>query len=122
MFISEKVLEKEFEGKTTKEAYLKCCKWISTNIIAINNSKNITYNIEKVETEEWNRKVKLILFVTEDEEEICKRNCDICKEATGMFYLKQNKYLCETCKIKPYRNRVKQKLQLIVEGLKGKVL
>ena len=33
MLISEKVTEKEFEGRTTKEAYLNCCKWLSTTLL-----------------------------------------------------------------------------------------
>lgn len=47
MIISEKILEKEFEGKNKKDAYLNCCKWLSTNIIAVNNSRFVTYKIEK---------------------------------------------------------------------------
>lgn len=122
MLISEKIKEKEFEGKTTKEAYLNCCKWLSTNVIAINNSEHITYSIEKVNTGNWVKKVKLTLYVTTDEGEIQERNCNICKEATGMFYLKQNKYVCEICRISPYRQRLKDKLKLIKEGLKGKAI
>lgn len=122
MLISEKIKEKEFEGKTTKEAYLNCCKWLSTNVIAINNSEHITYSIEKVNTGNWVKKVKLTLYVTTDEGEIQERNCNICKEATGMFYLKQNKYVCEICRISPYRQRLKDKLKLIKEGIKGKAI
>ena len=68
MLIAEKILEKDFQGKTTKEAYLNCCKWMSTNVIAVNNSKHITYRTEKVETDDWNRTVRLTLYVTADEE------------------------------------------------------
>ena len=49
MLIAEKILEKDFQGKTTKEAYLNCCKWLSTNVIAVNNSKHVTYKTEKIE-------------------------------------------------------------------------
>lgn len=49
MIICEKIKEKEFIGGTTKEAYLNACKWLSTNVIAINNSKNITYRFEKLD-------------------------------------------------------------------------
>lgn len=52
MYISEKVIEREFSGKNMKEAYLKCCKWVSTNIIAVNNSENITYSIQKKKTQD----------------------------------------------------------------------
>lgn len=123
MIICEKIKEKEFIGGTTKEAYLNACKWLSTNVIAINNSKNITYRFEKVDkTGIGTKKVKLILFVSVDEEEIINKHCEICKEITGLFYLKENKYMCESCKINPYRERIKTKLKALKKGLKGSVL
>ena len=48
MLIGEKIKEKKFCGANTKDAYLKACKWISSNIIAVNNSNNMTYKIEKL--------------------------------------------------------------------------
>ena len=122
MLISEKVLEKEFQGRTTKEAYLNCCKWLSTNIIAVNNSKNITYKIEKVNTDSWSKTIRLTVYVTADEEEVHERHCNICKEVSGSFFMSQNKYMCEVCKVPPYRRRLKEKLNLIKEALKGKIL
>ena len=123
MLVSEKIIEQEFNGKTMKESYLKCCKWISTNIIAINNSNHITYKMEKQDTGNWcNNKIKLTVYVSVDEDETYERNCNICKEVTGSFFMKQNKYMCETCKILPYRKRLMDKLNLIKEGLKGKIL
>ena len=122
MLISEKVLEKEFQGRTTKEAYLNCCKWLSTNIIAVNNSKNITYKMEKINTDSWSKTIRLTVYVTADEEEVHERHCNICKEVSGSFFMSQNKYMCEVCKVPPYRRRLKEKLNLIKEALKGKIL
>lgn len=123
MIICEKVKEKEFTGNTTKEAYLKACKWLSTNIIATNNSQNVTYKFEKLDkTGIGTKKVKLILYVSTDEEELKTKHCDICKEVTGAFFMKENKYACEVCRIIPYRERIKKKLKLIKDGLKGTVL
>lgn len=122
MLIAEKVLEKDFQGKTTKEAYLNCCKWLSTNIIAVNNSKNITYKIEKINTDSWSKTIRLTVYVTADEEEVQERHCNICKEVSGSFFMKQNKYMCDVCKMPPYRRRLKEKLDLIREALKGKIL
>ena len=122
MLISEKILEKEFQGRTTKEAYLNCCKWLSTNIIAVNNSKNITYKIEKVNTDSWSKTIRLTVYVTADEEEVHERNCNICKEVSGSFFMSQNKYMCEVCKVPPYRRRLKNKLESMKEALKGKIL
>ena len=122
MLIAEKILEKEFQGRTTKEAYLNCCKWLSTNIIAVNNSKNITYKMEKINTDSWSKTIRLTAYVTADEEEVHERNCNICKEVSGSFFMAQNKYMCEVCKMPPYRRRLKEKLNLIKEALKGKIL
>lgn len=122
MLVSEKIKEKEFTGTNIKDAYLKCCKWISTNIIAINNSNNVTFKIEKVETKSPMNRVKLTIYVSVDEEEVSIRNCSICKEVSGSFFMKENKYMCEVCKVQPYRNRMKNKLKSVKEGLKGKVL
>lgn len=122
MLISEKVLEKEFQGRTTKEAYLNCCKWLSTNIIAVNNSKNITYKTEKINTDSWSKTIRLTVYVTADEEEVHERHCNICKEVSGSFFMSKNKYMCEVCKMSPYRRRLKEKLNLIKEALKGKIL
>ena len=122
MLISEKVLEKEFQGRTTKEAYLNCCKWLSTNIIAVNNSKNITYKMEKINTDSWSKTIRLTVYVTADEEEVHERNCNICKEVSGSLFMSKNKYMCEVCKMPPYRRRLKNKLELMKEALKGKIL
>lgn len=123
MIICEKIKEKEFIGGTTKEAYLNACKWLSTNVIAVNNSKNITYRFEKLDkTGIGTKKVKLVMYVYTDEEEIKIKHCDICKEVTGAFFMAQNKYMCETCKVQPYRERIKTKLKALKEGLKGSVL
>lgn len=121
MYISEKVLEQVFEGKNAKSAYLKCCKWVSTNIIAKNNSENITYKIEKINRSGLVYSVKLTVYITVDEELIHEHNCDVCREMSSSFFMQQNKYLCETCKMQPYRRRMKEKLELIKKGLKGKI-
>lgn len=123
MIVAEKVMEKEFTDRTVKDAYLNCCKWVSTNIIAINNTKNITYRIQKLEQGQLNeKKVLLTVYVYVDEEEMKERHCNICREMSGSFFVAKNKYMCEVCKLPPYRKRVAEKLKLIKEGLKGRVL
>ena len=77
MNISEKVKEMKFSAGTTKEAYLKCCKWISTNVLAKNNSDYITYKIYKIGDKNYKQDVKLEIFITVDEQEIHERNCAI---------------------------------------------
>lgn len=122
MLIAEKILEKEFRATTMKKAYLDCCKWVSTNILAVNNSQNIVYRIEKAKTEGLEPKILLTAYATAEEGEIHERNCNICKEVSGSFFMAKNKYMCEVCKVPPYRKRLTDKLKLIKEGLKGKVI
>ena len=121
MLIGEKIKEKKFCGANTKDAYLKACKWISSNIIAVNNSEHITYKIEKMK-DGYDISVRVIIYAVIDEEEVYERHCNICKEMQGAFFLKQNKYMCESCNLVPYKRRVKERLELIKETLKGKML
>lgn len=117
-----RIIEKNFQNRTTKKAYLECCKWLSTNIIAVNNSGHLAYRIEKVRDDSMLCTVRLTVYVVEEEEKIQERHCDICREVTGSFFMKQNKYMCETCKMKPYRERVKKRLEALKESLKGVIL
>lgn len=121
MQISEKIFEKEFEGKNQKDAYLKCCKWIASNVIAINNARNIMYHIEKVGGT-FSGKVKVIFYVYADETEVFDHTCEVCREASSLFYMSGEKHKCESCKINPYRNRLQERLKLLKDGMKGVVL
>ena len=122
MLISEKVLQKEFTASTMKKAYVDCMKWLSTNIIAVNNSKNVLYKIEKKENRNSVGRVLLTVYVSTDENEIFEHNCSICREMAGAFYNKENKYRCEVCKTPPYRNRLIDRLEKLKNGLKGTIL
>ena len=108
MNITEQIIEKQFGGKNMKEAYLNCCKWVSSNIIAKTNSENITYQITKQKD-----KIMLKVYVMVDENEIKERYCNICKEMSNMFYLSENKHKCESCKMMPYRERMKERLKTL---------
>lgn len=122
MLISEKIFEKEFVANTLKDAYLKACKWISTNIIAVNNSEHITYKVSKRDGNFTTKRIVLIVYVEAEEEEIYEKNCEICQECSSMFYLRSEKNKCETCRILPYRRRMKDKLEAIKRGMKGKII
>ena len=123
MLVSEKILEKKFTGMNTKDAYLKACKWISTKIIATNNSENITYKIEKEQSKDLDSaSVWVVVYITIDEQKVFETNCDICRETTGAFFMTQNKYQCYSCKINPYRKRIQNKINTIREAMKGKIL
>ena len=122
MYVCEKVKEQVFEARKTKEAYLEACKWVASNVIALNNSKNLGYKIEKHETKGNLKAVKLTVYVQIEEQEVYDKNCNVCRECSNLFYLKENKNLCDGCKINPYRERLKARTKAIKEGMKGKIL
>ena len=121
MIVSKKILEKDFIGKDKKEAYLKCCKWLSKNIIAKDNSEHFVYKIQKVEKNGCVMAIRLLLYVSIEEEEARERNCNICREVSSSFFMKSNKYMCETCKLLPYIKRITEKLEGIEKAMKGKI-
>lgn len=118
MKVCEKVKEKEFQADTTKKAYRKACQWYASNVIAINNGRNIQMEIQKVGIS----KVKLVLYVCAEEGEIQQAHCEICKEMSSAFYINERKHACDSCKMVPYRNRLRQRIEAIKNGLKGVVL
>ena len=119
MIVAKEVLKKEFKGITMKDAYMNCSKWIAGHIIAKNNSKNITYNMQKVGSEILgDHRILLTVYVYTDEEEVKDRHCVICKEASEMLYMSGNKHKCESCKIIPYRKRVEEKVNKLSKMIK----
>lgn len=121
MQVSEKLFDKTFEGKTQKDAYLKCCKWVASNIIAMNNCQHITYTAEK-QNVVIGGKLKLTVYVTAEEQEVYEHMCEVCKEVGGLLYTTEGKYRCYSCKVNPYRKRMQERLKLLKDGMKGSVL
>lgn len=121
MYVSTKIMEKEFASDSMKKTYLDACKWVSTTIIAKTNSENITYDFKKLETKNNIYRMKVSVYVSIDEEEVLKRNCDICKEFNNNYFSSQNKYMCEVCRMPPYRNRVAERLKTIKKLTEEKI-
>lgn len=116
MLIAVEVYQKEFTDRTMKNAYLQACKWVSGEFIAVNNSKDLTYKFEK-QSGKGLPTILLKVYAMLDEEEIHNRHCNICKQATELAYLKQNKYQCEVCKVNPYRERIKNEVKNKINGM-----
>lgn len=114
MIISQEIYHRTFSGKNTKEAYFNATKWLASNVIAVNNSEHISYTFSKV-GKEINKDVKLTIYVMVNEPECFDRVCKVCKEATKSFFMHDNRYLCENCRAKVYRERLDKELN----GWKG---
>lgn len=111
MITGEKIYEKTFTGRTTKDAYLKACKFMSQKIIGKDKTKHIVHKIEKTKYCE----VKLTLYAEVEESEIMDNMCSVCKQAHAATFLKEDKYQCELCKILPYKKRAAERLKRIKE-------
>lgn len=118
MVVGEKIKEKEFKATTAKEAYLKCCKWVSTNILAANNSENIAYRIYKTPKVAT---VKLEVYIIVSEDKIQDQHCKICREVSSNLYLQSNKNQCCSCNLPAYLRRAQLKLDAVKDGIKRRV-
>ena len=115
MYVGEQLTKKEFTGKTTKDAFLKASKWIANHLVA-KDQEHICYRIEKAGGQFGEKKVRVYFYVMEQEEGILEQNCKVCQEVNNHFYMKENRYMCYTCRVNPYRERIKGKLKKIAEG------
>lgn len=110
MLNADKIVSRKFTGKNMKEAYLKACKWYSTNVLAKDELQNILANYEKVYDEQFPT-VILHLYVSISSDEVKIHHCNICKETHKAFYINEETN-CNWCKINGYYERCKQKMEL----------
>lgn len=114
MIIGEKIENKVFSGRTTKDAYLKACKYMSQNFVGKGKTEHIVHKIEKLEY----CKVKLTIYAEIEEQEVMDNMCSVCRQANAITYLTESKYKCEMCKILPYKKRAEERLKRIIEYIK----
>lgn len=120
---TKKILSKSFQGKSSKDAYLKACKWIANNIVSNDKISHLcSYNIVKKDYEDGsnNRECILELFVNVSEKEILNQHCEICKESHKAFYINEE-YDCNYCKIKAFDRRLDNKIKIIENFVKDMV-
>lgn len=116
MKYSVKAFEKDFSKEESKQAYLKLCKWLAKNVISnVEFSKNITYQIEKVEGKLPT--FKLTLFATIEEEDIADDYCLKCKQLSNLLY-SNIKPDCEHCKMSGYMKKKREYINSFKEFYK----
>lgn len=116
---SEEYLRKSFQGKDMKDAYLKACKWVSTNVISKDElARNTMVHYKKEECQLPT--ITVTLFAIINEAEVRKRHCKICKETHGLFFINEN-CNCSWCNSSAYQKRidevVKRKKEFCLEKL-----
>ena len=105
---SESIYNKSFTGDTMKQAYLKACKWLSTNVISkVELAQQTVYKIEK--STDTVPTVTITILVEISEEEIFERHCKICQEMSKSFFINEQTD-CKWCKVRAFDKRLKKVL------------
>lgn len=95
---------------SSKDAYLKVCKWMANNIISKVEAGTTTFNIERLSDTDLPT-FRLELFAMLEEDNIEEDFCNICREFHCSFYIK-DKHDCNNCNMKAFNTRCKDKLQI----------
>lgn len=101
---TEKFDKRVFIGDTTKDAYLKACKWYATNIMAKGLEDTIIVNYKKTSDCEVIMTLSIQLG-----QEIKDKHCTICHEAHSAFFL-NNKEDCDRCNMLAFHKRVHESM------------
>lgn len=120
---SEEFMKKSFVDETMKKAYLKAAKWVASNVISKVELKEVLVSYEKIEDEENQLPTIVVhLSVSLSEKELREKNCKICKEFHGLFFINEN-CNCSWCKAKAYQARtdemIKSKKSYYSSKMKG---
>jgi hypothetical protein len=105
MKYSEKLCEECFSDVVSKQAYLKCCRWLAENIIS-NTELDVTYQIQKLPNKNLPT-FKLTVYATVNEEEVHNQHCTVCQEVHKLHYLNSAKRDCNSCNIDAYLRRLR---------------
>ena len=101
----KKIFEKSFTGESTKQAYLKACKFYSSKFIARGDEfGEVSCRFIK-ETSSQLPTITLKVYAMLSETELREKNCTICREAHSSFFL-NNSYSCAECHASAYLKRL----------------
>lgn len=107
---SEKILEKEFSNKVSKEAYLSACKWLAKNVYSNKSlSEKVNVNITKTNSTTF----LVTLYSSIDEQETANDFCSKCKSLHTIFY-SIDKPECNKCNAFCYRREMSK----VTNGIK----
>ena len=112
--------EREFKAKDSKEAYLKACKFVASNVISENSkveATKVTWNVQKVKNDEGLPTFLLTLNYVFDDTEFMEQTCNACKEFHKSFFINEN-FNCSRCNKVGYEKNIQQKLMIGSEYFK----
>lgn len=121
MLYIEKFYEQEFKAQNSKEAYLKACKFVASNVISKGSKvevTKVTWDVIRVEKDENDLPTfRLSLYYKFDDTEFMKQTCKACKEFHKSFFINEN-FNCSRCNKVGYEKNIKQKLLIASEYFK----
>lgn len=115
MLYIEKFYEREFKAKDSKEAYLKACKFVASNIVSKDSKVEVTkvvWDVVRIEDKEENLPTfRLTLYFKFDDTEFMQQTCNACKQFHKSFFINEN-YNCSRCNKVGYESNIKNKLSI----------
>lgn len=121
----QKFYERKFRAQDSKEAYLRACKFVATNIISKGSkveASKVVWDVMRIDEqdEESLPTFQLTLYYKFDDTEFMKQTCNACKEFHKSFFINEN-YNCNRCNKVGYEKNVAQKLMVGAEYLRKKL-
>ena len=110
MVCIKKFYEREFKAEDSKNAYLKACKFVASNIISKGSKvevSKVTWDVVRVEGDLPT--FRLTLYYKFDDTDFMKQSCDACKEFHKSFFINEN-YNCNRCNKVGYEKNIEQRL------------
>ena len=116
----EKFYERQFKAESSKDAYMKACKFVANNIISAKSkveASKVTWNVTKLTDETGLPTFLLTLYYTFDDEKFMEQTCNACKEFHKSFFINEN-FNCDRCNKVGYERNIQQKLLIGSEYFK----
>lgn len=113
-----KFYERNFKSENPKDAYMKACKFVASNVISASSKvevAKVTWDIHRVEGDLPT--FRLTLYYKFDDTEFMKKTCAACKEFHCSFFVNEN-YNCDRCNKVGYERNIEQKLVIGSEYFK----
>ena len=116
MIYIEKFYERSFRAESPKEAYMKACKFVASNVISKGSkveAKEITWDVSRVDAEKGESlpTFRLTLYYKFDDTEFMKMTCQACKEFHKSFFINEN-FNCSKCNKVGYEKNVRQAMSI----------
>lgn len=120
----QKFYERNFRAENSKDAYLKACKFVASNIISKGSkveATRVTWDVIRVDTEQGDLPTfMLTLYYKFDDTEFMKSTCEACKEFHKSFFINEQ-FNCNRCNKMGYERNLSHKLEIGSEYLRKRL-